>query len=114
MAGAPRRPRLAITLGDPRGIGGEITSKAIREPEPIEADVTIIGPNAPESFGLEVHSIGRWIPGSGAAAAGHLSVAAIEHAVALAVDGAVDALVTAPITEPPVPPITRRVRNLQL
>jgi 4-hydroxythreonine-4-phosphate dehydrogenase len=41
--------------------------------------------------------IGRWTPGAGAAAAGHLSGAAIERAVALAQSGIVQGIVTAPI-----------------
>jgi hypothetical protein len=35
------RPRIAITLGDPRGIGPEIAAKVLAEG--IEADVTLIG-----------------------------------------------------------------------
>lgn len=99
MAGLKRRPRLAITLGDPRGIGPEITARALREPGPIDADVVVIGPELSDPPGLDVESIGRWSPDSGAAAAGRLSVAAIEHAVALALDGDVDAIVTAPINK---------------
>lgn len=96
---ASRRPRLAITLGDPRGIGPEITVKALSAPRPIDADVIVVGPEVPELRGLEVDAIGRWAAGSGAAAAGRLSVAAIERAVALALEGAVDAIVTAPINK---------------
>jgi 4-hydroxythreonine-4-phosphate dehydrogenase len=99
MAGLGRRPRLAITLGDPRGIGPEITAKALREPAPIDAEVLVIGPEMPDSLGLDVYSIGRWSLEAGAAEAGRLSVAAIEHAVALALDGDVDAIVTAPINK---------------
>jgi 4-hydroxythreonine-4-phosphate dehydrogenase len=84
-------------LGDPRGIGPEITAKALRNPEPIAADVVVVGPDLPQPLGLDIHSVGGWSAGSGAAEAGRLSVLAIEHAVALALDGAVDAIVTAPI-----------------
>lgn len=84
-------------MGDPRGIGPEITAKALRDPEPIAADVVVVGPDLPEPLGLDVHSVGRWSASSGAAEAGRLSVLAIEHVVALALDGAVDAIVTAPI-----------------
>jgi 4-hydroxythreonine-4-phosphate dehydrogenase len=99
LAGDSRRPRLAITLGDPRGIGPEITARALREPEPIDADVIVIGAEVPEVSGLDVQSVGRWSAGAGAAEAGRVSVSAIERAVALAVDGAVDAIVTAPINK---------------
>jgi 4-hydroxy-L-threonine phosphate dehydrogenase PdxA len=35
------RPRLAVTLGDPRGIGPEITAAALATP--LDAEVTLIG-----------------------------------------------------------------------
>jgi 4-hydroxythreonine-4-phosphate dehydrogenase len=98
-ANAERRPKIAVTLGDPRGIGPEITARALRDPEPIAADVVVVGPELPESLGLDLHSVGVWSANSGVAEAGRLSVLAIEHAVALAVDGAVDAIVTAPINK---------------
>ncbi len=37
------RPRVAITLGDPRGIGAEVVAKALAEPPP-EVDWIVIGP----------------------------------------------------------------------
>ncbi len=96
---AEQRPKIAVTLGDPRGIGPEITFKALRDPEPIAADVIVVGPEMPEALGLELHSVGSWAADSGAAEAGRLSVLAVEHAVDLAVRGAVDAIVTAPINK---------------
>ncbi len=92
------RPRIAITLGDPRGIGPEVAVRALREPAPIDADVVMVGPErSPTTEGLDLRSIGQWTADSGASEAGHLSVRAIEHAVSLALDGEVDAIVTAPI-----------------
>ncbi|HEY0995402.1 MAG TPA: 4-hydroxythreonine-4-phosphate dehydrogenase PdxA [Gemmatimonadaceae bacterium] len=95
-ASSPRRPRLAITLGDPRGIGPEITAKALAEPEIVAlAEFVIVGPEgagiAPEE------SVGRWAPALGAAVAGRLAGEAITRAVRLAQAGAVDGIVTAPI-----------------
>jgi 4-hydroxythreonine-4-phosphate dehydrogenase len=95
-APSPRRPRLAITLGDPRGIGPEITAKALAEPEIAAlADFVIVGPEgagiAPEE------SVGRWAPALGAAVAGRFAGEAIARAVRLAQAGAVDGIVTAPI-----------------
>lgn len=96
---AQRRPKIAVTLGDPRGIGPEITPRALRDPEPIAADVIVVGPEMPEALGFDLHSVGRWSAASGAAEAGRLSVLAVQHAVALAAGGAVDAIVTAPINK---------------
>jgi 4-hydroxythreonine-4-phosphate dehydrogenase len=35
------KPRIAVTLGDPRGIGPEIAARALAMP--LDADVTVIG-----------------------------------------------------------------------
>jgi 4-hydroxythreonine-4-phosphate dehydrogenase len=40
-----RRPRVAITLGDPRGIGPEIVAKVLADPPP-GADYVVVGPDA--------------------------------------------------------------------
>ncbi|CAN5477569.1 4-hydroxythreonine-4-phosphate dehydrogenase PdxA [soil metagenome] len=91
------RPRVAITLGDPRGIGPEVTRKALEDPEIAgAADFLLVGPDAMES-GAEYLPVGRWTAGDGAPAAGRLAGLAIEAAVGLALRGEVQALVTAPI-----------------
>jgi 4-hydroxythreonine-4-phosphate dehydrogenase len=91
------RPRLALTLGDPRGIGPEIAGKALQDARVIgDADYVIIGPTGTE---IPVQqTIGAW-PGAGgdAALAGRLAGAAIERAVELAMRGEVQGIVTAPI-----------------
>ncbi len=95
-----QRPRIAVTLGDPRGIGPEVTARALHEPGGLDADILLVGPDGlAETEGLEFLSIGRWRPGSGAEEAGRLSVSAIERAVELAMDREVDAVVTAPINK---------------
>ena len=38
---SPRLPRLAVTLGDPRGIGPEITARALAQP--LGAEIVVIG-----------------------------------------------------------------------
>jgi len=90
------RVRLAMTVGDPRGIGAEIVAKALADPEVDErCDVVVIGPE-----GIDVavgEPIGKWTPGSEAAIAGKLSGLAIERAVDMAQAGTVDGIVTAPI-----------------
>jgi 4-hydroxythreonine-4-phosphate dehydrogenase len=90
------RPRLAVTLGDPRGIGPEIVHRALEDPRVRErCDLVLVGPR-----GTEVHvqeAVGEWRPGGTAARAGELSGLAIERAVELAQAGAVRGIVTAPI-----------------
>jgi len=101
------RPRIAVTLGDPRGIGPEITQRALIAG--LEAEVTLIGPDdliatMPAAARIGVGSWGAGCgEGAGAEArprairAGTLAGRAIETAAQLAVSGIVDAIVTAPI-----------------
>lgn len=96
------RPTLAVTLGDPRGIGAEIVRAALATPE--VADAAHYGVVGPSGAGVAVEeSIGEWHghPGPStremAAVAGGLAAKAIERAVELARLGAVQGIVTAPI-----------------
>ena len=88
--------RLAMTVGDPRGIGPEIVTKALADPRVGErCDIVVIGP---KSSGVRVdEAVGDWRSGAGIAAAGRLSGVAIERAARMAMDGDVDGIVTAPI-----------------
>jgi 4-hydroxythreonine-4-phosphate dehydrogenase len=88
--------RLAVTAGDPRGIGPEIINKALADPRIGErSDLVIIGP---DGAGIDVdESIGSWPADAGVAMAGRLSGRAIERAVELAIEGVVQGIVTAPI-----------------
>ena len=110
MATSLRRPRLAVTLGDPRGIGPEVVARALGE-APIGADVVLVGPDDLVS-GIPARSrigVGSWGARSKeqdaagdevdalARAAGSSSVRAIERAVWLARAGDVDAVVTGPV-----------------
>jgi len=90
------RTRLAMTVGDPRGIGPEIVAKALADPRVSErCDIVVVGP---EGTGVAVtEPVERWLPESGAAFAGKLSGLAIERAVEMALAGVVDGIVTAPI-----------------
>ncbi len=102
-----RRPRVAVTMGDPRGIGPEIVAKVLADP-PMPADYTVIGPEALVGDLQGVRKIpvgpgagrglgsGRVLPGIEAELAGRYVVAAVERAVELALSGEVDAIVTAP------------------
>jgi 4-hydroxythreonine-4-phosphate dehydrogenase len=93
-----------VTLGDPRGIGPEITAIALAEPP--DAEITLVGAED------QIHSItaqrklavGTWGLGSGEDSldrsrvirAGRIAGHAVETAVKLALSGEVDAIVTAP------------------
>ncbi|MBV9773215.1 MAG: 4-hydroxythreonine-4-phosphate dehydrogenase PdxA, partial [Gemmatimonadetes bacterium] len=91
------RPRVAVTLGDPRGIGPEVTRKALRDPEVADvAEWTVLGPEGWDGPGTAL-PVGRWAPEDGDAAAGRIAGEAIRRGVELAMVGEVDALVTAPI-----------------
>jgi 4-hydroxythreonine-4-phosphate dehydrogenase len=90
------RPRLAVTVGDPRGIGPEIIRAALDDAALREAcDMIVVGPrNADVPVDIVT---GEWTPGDTAAAAGKASGDAIARAVQLALAGEVDGIVTAPI-----------------
>jgi 4-hydroxythreonine-4-phosphate dehydrogenase len=90
------RPRLAVSLGDPRGIGPEIVAAARRDPRVrAAADLHVIGPAGLE--GVD-EAVGRWGPGHDAIEdAGRNAGAAVDRAVALALAGQVDGIVTAPL-----------------
>ena len=96
MRASGTRPRLAITLGDPRGIGPEIVGKALADAAVrADADLVCVGPRGTE---VEVQeATGDWHPGAGVAHAGRMAARAIERAVELAQSGAVHGIVTAPI-----------------
>ena len=91
-----RKTRLAVTLGDVRGIGPEIVQKAAASRDVRDAaDLVFVGPSG---AGVEVNErTGAWTPGATAADAGRLAGRAIERAIALALEGDVDGIVTAPI-----------------
>ena len=89
------RPRLAVTLGDPRGIGPEVVAKALSL-GPLPADVVVLGsgergaePSAPPP-----RPAPRSLLPEGA---GRIAGEAVEEAVRLALRGEVDAIVTGPV-----------------
>jgi 4-hydroxythreonine-4-phosphate dehydrogenase len=110
-------PRIALTLGDPRGIGPEIAAKVMRTLPP-GTEVTLVGPaamldvipggahaeagDAPAGYvrRLPAETPGGTVPfpllRCDAEAAGLLVRAQVEHAVRLAQAGTVDAIVTGP------------------
>jgi 4-hydroxythreonine-4-phosphate dehydrogenase len=86
-------PRIAITAGDPSGIGPEIAVKASGHARVVEACVPVIyGPHTPEQ-------IARFPAGRVNAAAGKAAYEAIVAAARDAIDGKVDGIATAPINK---------------
>lgn len=119
------RPRLALTLGDPAGIGPEVILKALAEPEISKKyDVTVVGnrdllvkayhklnlidnlaslANPDELSVIDVQLDGeikdQIIVGTGNAASGAASFAYMECAIARTLAGKFDAIVTGPIAK---------------
>jgi 4-hydroxythreonine-4-phosphate dehydrogenase len=93
--------RIAITLGDPRGIGPEIVRKALADARVLALPVSwlVVGPSGTEVPSDEV--IGTWLPTGDAVAdaarGGRLAGLAVERAARLALAGEVAAIVTAPL-----------------
>jgi 4-hydroxythreonine-4-phosphate dehydrogenase len=90
------RPRLAVTLGDPRGIGPEIVAAARADARVRRvADLHVIGPRGLD--GVD-EMVGEWSAEDGTLAqAGRCAGLAVDRAVALAITGAVQGIVTAPL-----------------
>lgn len=90
-------PRIAVTLGDPRGIGPEVAAAVLADPDlGSEAELVPVGPAGVLRHPALV-SVGEWTAGGQAADAGRLAGEAIRTAVEMALRGEVDAIVTAPI-----------------
>ena len=87
-----RLPSIAITCGDPAGIGPEIAAEAAADPRVTAACVPVVyGPSAAESAPIR--------PGELSAEAGRAAHGAIVRAVKDAMAGAVAAIATAPINK---------------
>jgi 4-hydroxythreonine-4-phosphate dehydrogenase len=108
------RPRLALTLGDPAGIGPEIALKALASPRRPDAALSVFGPLAalrerarrfglrdPESLEVRLVDVpGDAVPlGVAGPAGGRAAAEAVLAAVREARQGVVDALVTAPLNK---------------
>ncbi|QYX32155.1 4-hydroxythreonine-4-phosphate dehydrogenase PdxA [Sphaerospermopsis torques-reginae] len=119
-------PRLAITLGDPAGIGSEVILKALADSEVSQnCDVAVVGSRDlltktyknltantdnllalvnPEELNvididIDVPNSGEIITGVGNAASGAASFAYMEYAIAQTLAGDFDGIVTAPIAK---------------
>jgi len=108
------RPRLALTLGDPAGIGPEIALRALASPHRPEAAFSVFGAVAalrdrarrfalpdPESLDVRLVDVpgGAVHLGEASAAGGRLAAEAVLAAVREARQGLVDGLVTAPLNK---------------
>jgi 4-hydroxythreonine-4-phosphate dehydrogenase len=99
------RPRLAVTLGDPRGVGPEIAAAALQQP--LNAHITLIGAEDQlEAIPADQRvSVGSWRSGPGQIPADHvrtlragqLAGHALQRAARLALERQVDAIVTGPV-----------------
>jgi len=96
-------PRLAVTLGDPRGIGPEITARALAQP--LDAEIVLVGAEDQIAAipAVERVPVGAWNAGSGESPdhsrtlrAGRIAGHAVEAAARMALRGDVDGIVTAP------------------
>ena len=109
-----RKPKIAVTMGDPNGIGPEVGVRAFYDGFFEEVcDVTFVGSagvmeraNAEFGKGASLRVVDPTDFGAGdvregvmSEKAGAAAVACIEKAVKMALDGEADALVTAPISK---------------
>ena len=88
-----RKPRIGITVGDPAGIGPEISLKAAADPRVVAACEPILyGPHNPDA-------LAPFVPGRLSADAGRAAFQAIAEAVEHVRLGRIDAIATAPINK---------------
>jgi 4-hydroxythreonine-4-phosphate dehydrogenase len=109
------RPRIALTVGDPAGIGPETVFAVLARPEVrARTSLVVIGPDALRPADVPRFAPGarpsdvawsategpeRWAMGEVQASCGAAAVAALRRAHELALAGAVDAIVTAPVNK---------------
>jgi 4-hydroxythreonine-4-phosphate dehydrogenase len=107
--------RLALTVGDPAGIGPEIVLKALAAPERPEAEAVVYGPmevlheharrlglRLPQELSARVVDTGtegEIVLGQSSAGGGHAAARAVLRAVQDARVGRMDAIVTAPLNK---------------
>jgi len=87
------RPRIGITVGDPAGIGPEISVKAAADPRVLDVcEPVLYGPH-------DAKALASFTPGQVSAGGGRAAYDAIVTAVEHARDGRIDAIATAPINK---------------
>src|SRR5258708_5487841 len=111
----PRKPVIALTVGDPAGIGPEVVLRALDSADRPDVPLVVYGPLAslqdrgrrfglktPEELGIPVVDIPLEVPvalGVSSAAGGRAAARAVLRAAEDARSGGVDALVTAPLNK---------------
>jgi 4-hydroxythreonine-4-phosphate dehydrogenase len=97
------RPRIAVTLGDPRGIGPEVVAKVLADPPDSDVDYVVVGPAeliadlpAAERIAVGKAALPPFPFSLAPQVAGRLTGLSVETAARLALDGAVHAIVTGP------------------
>ena len=103
------KPRLALTCGDPAGVGPEVIAEWLREATPAEASrVEIHGPlrwlaGLPKLGGFEPRPVGPEdfvaFPGRPSPAGALVAAEALRGAAAAAREGRVEAVVTGPVSK---------------
>lgn len=122
---SPRRPRIAVTLGDPSGIGGELVAKLLSNPANYKkADIVVLAddselraamadaavenfaisstPAGPHGFQLlDDHTAPQFpsVRGEVSSASGARAMHQLERALAMVRDGAVDGIMFAPLNK---------------
>lgn len=82
------KPRIAITLGDPAGIGPEVIAKALRDPRIRRiCDPLVMGPRVRVPMGRPTREAGR------------AALTALQEGIDLVLCGRAGALVTAPVSK---------------
>ncbi|MFQ5551960.1 MAG: 4-hydroxythreonine-4-phosphate dehydrogenase PdxA [Gemmatimonadales bacterium] len=89
--------RIAVTLGDPRGIGPEV-ARAVADDPPHGVDLVLLGPDDLVA-GYESQGLGAFGEATGDAVAGEFAYRAIARAVDLVGAAEVDAICTAPASK---------------
>jgi 4-hydroxythreonine-4-phosphate dehydrogenase len=110
------KPVIAVTMGDPAGIGPEVVVKALADPAVSAlADWRIVGdaavldwakdvtgarlPDNAELFEIHALAPGGWTPGRLSAGCGRAALAYVREAVQMCLEGHAQALVTAPLNK---------------
>ena len=89
----PGKPRIALTVGDPAGIGPEIATAAAASPDVLDVCTPVIfGPHAPRE-------LGQFAQGQVSADAGRSAYDTLVSAVRAVERGEVDAIATGPLSK---------------
>lgn len=118
IADSATRPKIAVSMGDPAGIGPEVVLKALADAEILRlADWTVVGDaavlaqaqnmagqslaNPPDVQILDLKrlDVSRLVPGKLSAECGHAALEYVRVAARMCLQGEADAMVTAPVNK---------------